>query len=406
MKSLPRKPIQREPLRNIDPNAYDSRFTSRNSRQEFDPARKASTATSQAQYRMSEMYTLIDNHLAWNMSASDSERARPGSSGTMFVDFGSNGEMEVSYRNGVNKKLPTPPVPSKIPAPSKPTSPRHASKIKKQVQLKMQRKEIEHSKPLPPRPSQSSRHDSVISSGAGHEEHIDPFQARPLPQLPSQNPRRAQPQSRKSYPPQVHRTQHSSAQTNSAHHSLPTPSQTSTSSYHTAASTRAGEANTVVEPSGLIMHYHPGTKPAFPGYVSGHDPATQYTYDYDGRVVHVHGSPTPSRPESRTSEYFNIPASTYNPSYNPATSTSSNPTKTEAVRNPLPPFPSSATYAQLPDPPRADAKKRRKVLVFVQKLLHKLDNLGVMKDLSSHHHQRHPRPTVAKKSWVECGYVT
>ncbi|KAF2623909.1 hypothetical protein BU25DRAFT_451103 [Macroventuria anomochaeta] len=415
MKSLPRKPVQRKPLQDINPNVYDSRSTPRGPRQQQMPARKASTATSQAQSRMSEMYTMIDNHLAWNMSTSDLESDRPDSSGTMFVDFGTNGEMEVSYRNGVNKKLPTPPVPSKILAPSKPTSPRHESEVKEV--LDVQQKEIKQHKPPPPRPSYSSRHDSVFSSGAEHEEHIDRFQARSLPQVPATSSRRTgnlQREIRRSYPPQVHRTQRSSSpQTALTHHTSPTPSQTSTASYHTAPPPRDDTAYTVVEPSGLTVQCHPshtpgtGSKPATGSYVSGYDPATNYTYDYDGRTVHVHGESTVSRPSSYTSEYFDIPVSTYNASistYHLSTSASASTAVARVqTERPLPRLP---PCAQLPEPPQQDVKKRRKVLKFVQKLLHKLDDLGVMKDLSSHNRQRHSQPASATKPWVECRHVT
>ncbi|KAJ4331096.1 hypothetical protein N0V95_009948, partial [Ascochyta clinopodiicola] len=209
IRALSRKPVPRRPLRDLNPNLCDSRAPE--PPQRGSTRRTSSAATSQAQSRMSDMYTMIDDHLAWNMSSSDLEDARPGSSGTMFLDFDTNGDMEVSYRNGVNKKLPSPPVPAK------PTRSRHAvlrGEVKREVLPRKQTKrmcEVEKRKLLPPQPSYSSRHDSVISSGRQEDEKIDRyFDARPLPRVPPKDPRRTQAKERehrRSHPPQVHQTQ-------------------------------------------------------------------------------------------------------------------------------------------------------------------------------------------------------
>ena len=164
MKPLPRGPrqqIQRKPLQRISPNIYDHRSTPSGPRELQAPAHKASTATAHDPFRMSEMYTMIDDHLAWNVSNSDlTKPTRPDSSGTMFIDFNPYGEMEVSYRNGVNKKLPTPPVPSKTSTPSKvpvPSTPTSTHKeIQTEIQIEIQQpkvqREVKQAKPLPPRP--------------------------------------------------------------------------------------------------------------------------------------------------------------------------------------------------------------------------------------------------------------
>jgi hypothetical protein len=92
--------------------------------------------------------------------------------------------------------------------------------------------------------------------------------------------------------------------------------------------------------------------------VRGYDPDTEYDYDYNGQVVHVHRSPTQSS-ASRYSEYYKVDADTY-------TSTS----------------PIKVVDKELPDLPRAslthEAKKRDKVVAFVKGLLRKLDGMGVL----------------------------
>jgi hypothetical protein len=50
-----------------------------------------------------------------------------------------------------------------------------------------------------------------------------------------------------------------------------------------------------------------------------------------------------------------------------------------------------------------DVKKRRKVVVFVRKLLHKLDGLGVMKELRA---ERQEPKGSAESSWAYKGYLT
>ncbi|KAJ4991569.1 hypothetical protein SVAN01_02950 [Stagonosporopsis vannaccii] len=418
MKALP----PRGPLQEVDLNARCATLTPRGPRQQRVSVEKVQMPPPPAHSRMSEMHSLIDDYLAWNKSASDLEDVRPGSAGTLFVDFASNGDMEVSYRNGVNKKLPVPPLPSKTLWPSNAASwCRDEAAGKDNVRPSIQRKHDTHSRPLPPRPNISFRHDSAVDCDPKYAEQVHAYASRPLPRLPSQLPKHNHPQGRKTYPPQVHRTRQSASQTALAPLISPATSHSSLSTYHTAPSSRNGsggaerEAFSMIEPGGLTVHYQPSFRGSTTsrrtggvgrGYVCGHDAATAYDYDYDGRTVHVHREPSSSRPGSWTSEYFDIAASTYaaSPDLNLSQVPSSNVmgghgraastrssaatqrAKTSTSRKPLPPlppaYPSQKGYERLPEPPRADAKKRRKVFTFVQKVLRKLDDLGVMKELS------------------------
>lgn len=398
-----RTPISRRPLQEIRSNAGSQSMP----RQQQAHVRRAETKVEPAQPRMSDMYMMIDDHLAWNMSSSNLESTRPGSSGTLFVDFDAAGDIEVSYRNGINKKLPTPPVPAK------PTPPRREVQRKESKNTKTSTR-----KPLPPRPSLSLRHDSIISTGHEDDEHIDPFSSFPTPQPltpPPKNPRRSQSQPKRehrSHPPQVHVTQRSSAPSLphlSATPPFPNPppknlrrshppqahiTQRSAPSLPHPSTTQPqptpppSNGTTYTDPSGLLVHYHApntGANPAPHAYISGYDPVTHYAYDYDGRTVHVHASPTPSRPGSYTSEYIDVSAA--------ECLRSSDTAKTETALPAL-------------QGPRGEPKgaKRRRVMRFVQKLLGRLEGLGVGAEVRGE--CRCDARVNVTDSWVEKGYVT
>lgn len=237
MKSLPRQPkrYQTLPEMNHSPEVSGWPYERRAS------APKGSMDSD----RTADLFTMIDDHLAWNMSASDlihqsPDPPRPGSSGTMFIDFGADGEVEVSYRNGRNKKLPTPPAPSKTSTPSRFGSQRHTLESK---QIPKTTRYTTHWQPHPKYPSHSSRHDSVLTPSASHPvngSQAPPFPPPncPLPSLPSRTP--LDPQSRKSYPPQVHATSRcastsrTESQTNAYRSVRPVPASTHAPSFHSS----------------------------------------------------------------------------------------------------------------------------------------------------------------------------
>ena len=343
MKSLPRRPRQRKPLHKLDGD-MEQRLEPRGHRQQF-WAQKASGAP-RPKARISELNKLIDDYLEWNQSCSDIEPDRPGSSGTLFVDFVENGDMEVSYRNGVNKKLPSPPLPPQFPTPASLTSLRRRYKAEQISESKV------GCKPVPSLPSQSARHDSVISSRAANAERIDPSfippaqpqPSFPLPKITSRAPRPAP--GRKLYPPQVHQTQRAPSQLPIARHSSPAPSQTSTASFHTARSQRNREACINL-------------------------PAPSFTTAAAASASAQKPSPSSSPRKPKRHMRSNTPSTT-------------------AVM--------PAAHAQ-----RSGAKRRSKVIAFVQNMLQKLEHLKEMPKL---HRRRRDESGGEKPSWVEVGYLT
>lgn len=339
MKSLPRRPRQRKPLHKLDGD-MEQRLEPRGHRQQF-WAQKAS-GVPRPKARISELNRLIDDYIEWNQSCSDIEPDRPGSSGTLFVDFVENGDMEVSYRNGVNKKLPGPPLPPQIPTPAS------LSSLHRRYMADQISNPKAGCKPAPSLPSHSARHDSVISSRAANADRIDPSfippapppPPFPLPKITSQTPRSVPGQPRKLYPPQVHRTQRTPSQLPIARHSSPAPSQTSTASFHTARSQRNREA--------CINLPAPSSTAAAAAAASAQKP-----------------SPSSSTRKPKRHTRSNTPSTT----------------------------------AAMP----AAHAKRRKVLAFVQKMLHKLEHLKEMPKL---HRRRRDEPVGEKPSWVEVGYLT
>ncbi|KAF2030232.1 hypothetical protein EK21DRAFT_112152 [Setomelanomma holmii] len=118
---------------------------------------------------------------------------------------------------------------------------------------------------------------------------------------------------------------------------------------------------------GLRISYNP-TQNA----IHRHDPSIGYAYDYNGRIVHIHRSLTGSI-ASRTSEYVEADAAKY-----------------------------KLTDKPLPPPPAAE-KKIERIVLFVRKLLHKLEEIGVLGKMRQKCEE--VRKARQGQSWVEKGYV-
>jgi len=341
MKTLPRQPKSRQPLQEMSSNHSVGE-------------QRASSIKHPTESE--HLVDMIDDYLSKQANHSPNT-PRPSSSDTMFVDFGTDGQVEVSYRNGINKKLPTPPVPSKIPGPSKPASPRQTVEIK-QHSKRTKREECTETgmKPRSKRPSQSSRHDSVIDPSANYSIDLSlppPFPPpnRPLLPLPMQNPINLQ--SRKSYPPHVRSTSHT-VSTTKAHYSSPAPSTIT----HLTARDEAEGVYTVIEPDGMTASYHSGGL------------TTSFTVD---PAAYAQAARTKSQGQSQKPQYLDAPVPPYHSSPNPSVHASPPyvPLKKMDTNKLLPPLP-PASRSQLPGEARKE-KKRRKIARFVKKVLHKIE---------------------------------
>lgn len=299
-----------------------------------------------------QLVTMIDDYLS-TFAIHSPDPPRPSSSGTMFVDFGADGHLEVSYRNGINKKLPTPPVPSKIPGPSNPASPRHTVEIKQRERTKREQRTETNTKPRSKRPSQSSRHDSVLDPSVNQRIDISlppqfPPPNWPLPHLPSQTPEHL--------PSSSHRPQKYSsprtASTTKAPYSSPA---LSTTSYHTACNeTKA--AYTAIEPEFR-------TAPFQSGGLTTSSTVTPAAYARAARVK--------SYPESQKPKHLDIPISTGRSSANASIYASSThvPLRMMDTNKPLPPLPPVPRSQEL----KVSKKKRHSIVQFVKKVLQTIE---------------------------------
>ncbi|KAF2655439.1 hypothetical protein K491DRAFT_427547 [Lophiostoma macrostomum CBS 122681] len=114
-----------------------------------------------------------------------------------------------------------------------------------------------------------------------------------------------------------------------------------------------------------------GRKP----YIEGHDAETGFSYDYDGDCFHVHRS-RPSSAESKYSEYYQLDAAAYSPT-----------TALLVVDKDLPALPS-------------ERSRRDRVVGFIDRVLQKLNSLGLLKKLKDDHRRKlcvPPKPTSGHK---------
>ncbi|KAJ4372988.1 hypothetical protein N0V83_003279 [Neocucurbitaria cava] len=240
-----------------------------------------------------DLYSLIDEHLAWQLDRT--EHQRPTSSGTMFLDWDGSEAPKVTYRNSSSSISP-----SLTPSPPSPN-------------------------PLKPLRSNSPEH---IASRRGRQ--------KPLPPLPPQ----------------------------------------------------------MVCDDGLEVtyqphHFSPTTQRVRSPCVAGYDPRTAFSYKYNGRVMHVHrDTPAVRNPRfsdsSAYSEYYAVDADKY-----------------------VSGVPLKVVDDDDDDDGKVEggkAKKRERVVGFVQKVLGKLDGLGVMKKLGEE--RRGVKMAKEKQAWVREGYVT
>lgn len=265
-----------------------------------------------------DLMQMIDEHLAWQTEQAALHRSA--SRETLLVDWDGNGVPQVSYRNhqqeapiaplpGLSQTAPYQPPPRQIPLANAP----------RQTQRSLQRSSVSY--PHSPRPppinvpksrstattsqtSPSYRKDSVLSSQS----------TKPPPPAPN-DPLKA-------FPHEIHRK--------------PVPSKT-----------------TITAPDGLIVTYH-RPRPSSPAQtrVSGYDPSTTFSYNYNGHTMHMHRGST-SR-SSQCSEYYAVDAAEYSPSH-PVRIADTEP----------------ATFRV--------HKKREVVGAFVKRVLGRLEGLGVMR---------------------------
>ncbi|KAF3042777.1 hypothetical protein E8E11_002404 [Didymella keratinophila] len=344
MKTLPRQPKSRQPLHEMSSSHSVG---------------EQRTSSIKHPTESEHLVDIIDDYLSKQANHSPNT-PRPSSSGTMFVDFRADGQVEVSYRNGINKRLPTPLVPSKIPETSKPASPRQTVEIK-QHSKRTKREERTETGMMPrsKRPSQPSRHDSVINPSANYSIDLSlppPFPPpnRPLPPLPVQNPVKAQ--TRRSYPPQVHSTSRT-VSTTKMHCFSPT---LSTTTYHTARDEAEG-VYTVIEPDGMTASYQSGgLTTSFTLDPAAYAQAARVKSQAESQKIHYLDIPVPTHRSTPNAPHASIHAS---PSYVPLKKMNKN--------KPLPPLP-PACRSQEPNEARVE-KKRHKVARFVKKVLQKIE---------------------------------
>ncbi|KAH8723410.1 hypothetical protein GQ44DRAFT_774016 [Phaeosphaeriaceae sp. PMI808] len=261
----------------------------------------------------SELIGLLDEHLAWQAESEERELQRRGSTGTLLVDWDGVGDIKVSYR-----KQPGPATsPSTTHQSSRAPRQKHHPYQTEQPQLHFQ----------------SQTRSSKAKTRALHHQ---PYTSKPLPPAPSIKT--------------AHRTQ-----TRTTHTRVKASLQQRLSMlthHHTSAST-----------SSLSIRYDPSTNT-----IAGHDARTGFSYDYNGRIVHVHRD---AGRESAVSEYHyadivrRVPVAMSQKSRNEGTASRQGRHRSTASRQSR-----SGT-----------SSKREKVVGFVKRLLRKLDGVGALDQL-------------------------
>jgi len=333
-----------------------------------------------------ELMNMVDEHLAWT-DTQQHRLSKQGSVGTLIVDYDGTGPPAIFYR-----KIVTEPLSRKVEIETAPevlqasVKPRRSSKERhyQEPTRASQAKRV----PCDRSPSQSKaqpqndlapplldkgkgkarapqRYDSVHSN-----QPTGTSSARVRPLHPHRAPPQAQDNLCRTYDENTHGLAPSNYKSSR------------TSNYDVRPLSLPRSMSTTVQyhrddADGLQVRYS-----ASQNVVKGYDPATEYTYDYNGCVVHVHRDA--ERRHSGCSEYFEVPAEKW------------------VADVPVLVKPSAPMKKALPNLPReAVPAKQHKVVEFVKRLLGKLDEMGIMGKF------RQQRASARKsRGWVGEGYVT
>jgi hypothetical protein len=345
-------------------NHYSSqgagRQTINNASDQITPRRQRSTReTTAAHDTTADLMAMVDEHLASWITQTDCPIDRPPSSGTMIVDWDGSGEPVISYRK---KEAAEPLVPAPGPAPRPLAPSREPSQARASTSSRVPAKgrqdpSVYKRKPLPAVPSVQ---DSM------RELHQGPQRK---PSTSHQHPERydsvlSQARTPLSLPPQQ-RTQAPPAPRPTVPSLLPPAAPQNPNKYVTADGFSA---------TYRLPRFSTSLNAQRPAYVRGRDASTEYEYDYDGYIVHVHRS-SPSK-RSDHSDYYAVDVESYHPQA--TLDVSDERKKDEQV-----------------------ARKHGSVLRFVEKVLCKLDGLGLMGKL-----REERRKNSKAESWRGAGYYT
>ncbi|KAF2832368.1 hypothetical protein CC86DRAFT_451905 [Ophiobolus disseminans] len=325
-----------------------------------------------------ELMNMVDAHLAWQAGAEDQRSVRPSldkqpSAGTLIVDWDGTGVPIVSRRNKATEEPLTRrvEVETKLEALQARVKSRHLAKEHhcQERTRASQAKRVKHEQDSFQPTAQSRyvvplsltsqdrrkersklpvRHDAAHSRGRYSHPHHTHAQER-------ENARPSYNQNTYGRAPSNYKSTHAVDCTSHAP-TLRSRSRTSstTAHYHRSPSApRSTEVQYHHSPSsGHQIRYSAGQN-----LVKGYDPPTAFAYDYNGQIVHVHRDTDELRQLSGHSDYIEVPAETWVPDV---------------------PVKLVGSEKALPDVPEKQGKAVDKVFEFVQKVLRKLDKMGIM----------------------------
>lgn len=293
---------------------------------------------------------MIDDHLtSWQSLQAPSDR--PTSKGTVIVDWDGSGDPMISYRKKatvVEEIL----VPLMAPAPLT----RGASSLGKADSVRLDRRNAATytQKPLPflltdERASKQTKRKPLVVGSSYHLTRHDSIvseASNPSGRLTQHFP--APPSIQSPIDPQ---------------HAHYTTGDRFTADYHPSRYSQT-----------LDSHRRP--------YIKGYDESTRFKYDYDGHIFHAHRSASASLSSPRRSthsDYYDIDVDKYD---------------AEAELH--------VEDKEVMSLHTEQGRKRDSVFRFVEKVLYKLDGLGLMKKLSC----ERKATRKGEGTWQEAGYVT